>query len=62
MRCTSAVLGLGLVLALAQKFTETMGRAFVVENIPGAGGVVAKGNPDMERFGVAVRKLNLQIK
>ncbi len=86
MRWTSAMLGLGLVLALpsvsaaqdepypsrtvrliaaagpggnpdvvarllAQKFTETMGRAFVVENIPGAGGVVAanmvaKGNPD----------------
>ena len=36
---------------LAQKFTETMGKAFVVENMPGAGGVVAanlvaKSNPD----------------
>jgi tripartite-type tricarboxylate transporter receptor subunit TctC len=36
---------------LAAKFTDTMGKPFVVENIPGAGGVVAanlvaKGNPD----------------
>jgi tripartite-type tricarboxylate transporter receptor subunit TctC len=26
---------------LAQRFTETLGKAFVVENVPGAGGVVA---------------------
>jgi tripartite-type tricarboxylate transporter receptor subunit TctC len=36
---------------LAQKFTEALGRPFVVENMPGAGGVVAanvvaKANPD----------------
>ena len=36
---------------LAEKFTNTLGKPFVVENMPGAGGVVAanlvaKGNPD----------------
>ena len=36
---------------LAEKFTTSMGKPFVVENMPGAGGVVAanlvaKGNPD----------------